>query len=82
MPYSISTLLLRNLSDVFGENDPARRRTAIDEIFREGLEMSIDSRSTRAIDAAAGPRHRSARSRAATKCLVRVSGRRPLQIQY
>src|SRR6266446_6755834 len=32
---SISTLLIRNLRDVFGENDPARRRTAIDEIFNE-----------------------------------------------
>src|SRR3954452_8739570 len=30
-----STLLLRNLNDVFGENDPARRRSAIDEIFHE-----------------------------------------------
>ena len=35
MSYSISTLLLRNLSDVFGENDPVRRRSAIDEIFHE-----------------------------------------------
>jgi len=35
MSNSISTLLLRNLSDVFGENDPVRRRTAIDEIFLE-----------------------------------------------
>ena len=35
MPYSISTLMLRNLSDVFGENDPARRRAAIHEIFHE-----------------------------------------------
>jgi SnoaL-like domain len=35
MPNSISTLLLRNLSDVFGENDPVRRRAAIDEIFHE-----------------------------------------------
>jgi hypothetical protein len=35
MPYSISTLLIRNLHDVFGENDPARRRAAIDEIFTE-----------------------------------------------
>src|SRR5262245_61552963 len=33
MPSSISTLLIRNLHDVFGENDPARRRAAIDEIF-------------------------------------------------
>src|SRR5258705_3607066 len=32
---SISTLLIRNLQDVFGENDPARRRAAIDEIFTE-----------------------------------------------
>ena len=35
MPYSISTLLTRNLHDVFGENDPARRRLAINEIFVE-----------------------------------------------
>src|ERR1700741_1925146 len=33
MSYSISTLLLRNLSDVFGENDPVRRRAAIDDIW-------------------------------------------------
>jgi hypothetical protein len=33
--FSISTLLLRNLHDVFGENDPARRRAAIDEIYAE-----------------------------------------------
>ena len=32
---SISTLLLRNLDDVFGEKDPVRRRSAIDEIFHE-----------------------------------------------
>ena len=35
MSYSISTLLTRNLQDVFGENDPARRRAAIDEIYIE-----------------------------------------------
>jgi hypothetical protein len=35
MSYSISTLLLRNISDVFGENDPVHRRAAIDEIFHE-----------------------------------------------
>ena len=35
MSYSISTLLIRNLRDVFGEDDPARRRAAIDEIFTE-----------------------------------------------
>src|SRR2546423_7897691 len=35
MSFSISTLLTRNLHDVFGENDPARRRAAVDEIFTE-----------------------------------------------
>jgi hypothetical protein len=35
MSNSISTLLLRNLSDVFGESDPVRRRAAINEIFHE-----------------------------------------------
>lgn len=35
MSCSISTLLVRNLNDVFGENDPVRRRAAIDEIFHE-----------------------------------------------
>ena len=35
MSSSVSTLLLRNLHDVFGEIDPARRRAAIDEIFHE-----------------------------------------------
>ena len=35
MSYTISTLLTRNLNDVFGEHDPARRRAAIDEIFTE-----------------------------------------------
>ncbi len=35
MSYNISTLLIRNLQNVFGENDPARRRAAIDEIWTE-----------------------------------------------
>src|SRR6266481_4498669 len=35
MSDSISTLLTRNLQDVFGENDAVRRRAAIDEIFAE-----------------------------------------------
>ena len=35
MSYGISILLTRNLHDVFGENDPARRRAAIYEIFTE-----------------------------------------------
>src|SRR6202008_2710792 len=34
---SISTLLTRNLQDVFGENDPVRRRAAIDEIYTEDV---------------------------------------------
>ena len=35
MSYSISTVLTRNLDDVFGENDPAGWRAAIDEISTE-----------------------------------------------
>ena len=35
MSNNIATLLLRNLNDVFGGNDPVRRRAAIDEIFHE-----------------------------------------------
>ena len=35
MSNSISTLMIRNLRDVFGENDPARRRAAIDELYTE-----------------------------------------------
>jgi hypothetical protein len=37
MSYSISTLLVRNLQDVFGEGDPHRRRVAIDEIYTEDV---------------------------------------------
>ena len=35
MSQTASTLLLRNLQEVFGEADPVRRRAAIDEIFHE-----------------------------------------------
>ena len=35
MSHGISTLLLRNLDDVFGEIDSVRRRSAVDEIFHE-----------------------------------------------
>ena len=35
MSHSVSTLLTRNLQEVFGENDAARRRAAIDEIFAD-----------------------------------------------
>jgi hypothetical protein len=34
---TVSTLLKRNLYDVFGDSDPERRRKAIDEIFIEDL---------------------------------------------
>ena len=35
MSLSISTLLTRNLQEVFGENDPKRRLAAIDELYTE-----------------------------------------------
>ena len=35
MSQNISTLAIRNLTHVFGEGDPQRRRAAIDEIFTE-----------------------------------------------
>ena len=35
MSYRISTLLTRNLHEVFGEHDPARRRAAINELWTE-----------------------------------------------
>jgi SnoaL-like domain len=35
LSYNISDLLTRNLRDVFGENDPACRRAAIDELWAE-----------------------------------------------
>jgi hypothetical protein len=37
MSYSISTLLPRNLHEVFGENDPARRRIAALYLFFDKL---------------------------------------------
>jgi hypothetical protein len=54
---SISTLLTRNLHDVFGENDPVRRRAAIDEIFTEDcvfFEPSGVHRGRNEIDRVAG----------------------------
>jgi SnoaL-like domain len=45
MSYSISTLLIRNLQDVFGENDPERRRAAIDEIYTEDVVFYDPSKS-------------------------------------
>jgi hypothetical protein len=35
MSNSVVTLLSRNLHEVFGENDPERRRATIEEIFAE-----------------------------------------------
>ncbi|MGJ7036837.1 hypothetical protein J2Y63_000073 [Shinella sp. BE166] len=35
MSHDIATLLMRNLLDVFGEGDAARRRAVVDEIFHE-----------------------------------------------
>ena len=35
MSYSIATLLTRNLQEVFGENDAARRRAAVQELYTE-----------------------------------------------
>jgi hypothetical protein len=35
MSFSISTLLIRNLRDVFGEGDAERRHAAINELFSE-----------------------------------------------
>ncbi len=37
MSYSTSTLLKRNLHDVFGESDPARRRAVMEEIYAEDV---------------------------------------------
>ena len=64
MSYTISTLLTRNLDDVFGENDPARRRAAIDEIFTDdcvfyeprGVYRGRDDRSRRWRDQGNAPR--------------------------
>jgi hypothetical protein len=49
MFHSISTLLIRNLQDVFGENDPERRRAAIDELYTEDVVFYDPSKGTRSI---------------------------------
>jgi len=59
MPYSISTLLTRNLHDVFGENDPVRRRAAIDEIFTEDCVLRAQGASTVAATRSIASRPRS-----------------------
>ena len=35
MSNNIATLLIRNLHEVFGENDPVRRRAAVQELYTE-----------------------------------------------
>jgi len=47
-------LLTRNLNDVFGENDAARRRAAIDEIFTEDSEPKGVYRGRDEIERVAG----------------------------
>jgi hypothetical protein len=57
MSSSISTLLTRNLHEIFGENDPARRRAVIDEIYTEDIvfhEPNAAYRGHDAIDRVAG----------------------------
>ena len=52
MSQSISTLLTRNLHDVFSANDPARRRAAIDELFTDdGVFYDPSRRAYRGRDA-------------------------------
>jgi hypothetical protein len=63
--YSISTLLTRNLHDVFGENDPARRRAAIDEISPKIAFSTNRGESTVAVT-------RSIASRAPSRLLTRT----------
>ena len=64
MPNSISNLLIRNLRDVFGENDPTRRRAAIDEIFTEDS-VFYDPKAAPIVDAT-----RSIASRAPSRLLI------------
>ena len=55
--HSVPTLLTRNLHEVFGENDPERRRAAIEQIFAEDAAFHDPSgvhRGWDAIDRIAG----------------------------
>src|SRR3989441_10554947 len=77
MSYSISTLLTRNLHEVFGENDPARRRAAIDEIYTEDGVFYDPSkgvyRGRDEIDRVAGAIKRSEERRVGKECRSRWS---------
>ena len=64
MSNSISNLLIRNLRDVFGENNPKRRRAAIDEIFTEDS-VFYDPKAALIVDAT-----RSIASRAPSRLLI------------
>jgi hypothetical protein len=37
----IETLLLRNLQEVFGEGDPERRRSAVEELYTEDCVVNL-----------------------------------------
>jgi hypothetical protein len=41
MSNNIETLLLRNLEEVFGEGDPERRRSAIEELYTEDCVVNL-----------------------------------------
>jgi hypothetical protein len=41
MPERIHELLRRNLQEVFGEGDPARRRAAIDELYADDCVLDV-----------------------------------------
>jgi hypothetical protein len=41
MSHSIATLLTRNLQEVFGEGDPARRRAAIEELYADDCVLYV-----------------------------------------
>jgi len=60
MTDDIATLLTRNLFEVFGETDPVRRRTAIDQIWAEDA-VFVDPQASRmgrdAVDAAVAGLH-------------------------
>jgi hypothetical protein len=54
----IETLLLRNLQEVFGEGDPAHRRTAIEELYTEDCTVSPPHRPLRRPSGAGSGRRR------------------------
>jgi hypothetical protein len=41
MSNMIETLLLRNLQEVFGEGDPERRRSAIEQLYTEDCVVNL-----------------------------------------